>query len=213
MHCRIMVALTIIAFVFLFTTLGNTSQAQDTVNAAEARARAEGWNREHGNLARSPEEMTDVVRRAKDEEMMIAAAEHEAAENAAMNGAPKVPDADGKGWTQRSGNKFRGLQDGVIFKVTRIGGTEFYENSEGSTGRRTYDDKSKISRYVYVLPAKGFKLVGQDPYPENKKFKAWHKMIPLKQAAASVPAQTAQQPMFQRVGPYLIPTAAYGFPR
>ncbi len=67
-----------------------------------------------------------------------------------MHNAPKIADADGKGWTQRDGKKLRGFRDGVTFKIERIGDTEYYENNEGSTGTRTYDDKRHDCRAQHV---------------------------------------------------------------
>ena len=209
---RLRFALSLIALI-AFVDYGGILLGQDPVTQAEMQKRIQDENRANGGPALSPEVVDEGIRRAKLEEMMaFAAAQHEAAESAAMHNAPKEPDKDGKGWTQRDGKKLRAFRDGVTFKIERIGDKDYFENNEGSTGTRTYDDKRKISQFVYILPARGFKYVGQDPYPENKTFKAWHRFIPLKQNVGPAPVQ-APQPSFVQVGPYTVPVAAFGLPR
>jgi tetratricopeptide (TPR) repeat protein/S1-C subfamily serine protease len=188
----------------------------DPKNALAYYNRAVMYQRK-GERLKSETDLAEAKRLGLPERSNQAAGQaNEAEGNTAVHEGPVVPDADGQGWTQRSGNVVRGFRDGVTFKITRVGNVELYENNEGSTGTRVYNDKRKVSTYSYKLPARGFNIVGEDPYPGNNNFEAWSKRTPVGDNSSGSPSPSAPNRGgpggmgFRQVGPFVVPNMAYG---
>jgi hypothetical protein len=151
------------------------------------------------------------------------------AAKAAWDAAPKVPDNDGKGFTQKLGDASRGARkDGLGYFWVKNGDWQYYRDSKGIAGVRYNDVKNKLTRFEFQVPSgtgtritiyqsgeplldrtilatrarTGCRLVGLTPDPDNAKATAQCKVLPLEQQKAPPKGPTI---VFQRSGPYVVP--------